>query len=203
MPGPASFSECHHPAEGGDGAGCSGYPDLDMQTSIPIRRLDPAQTRAAAADLGAVLLDCVQGGASVSFMAGLTLAGAEAFWLDVAEAAETDGRAVLVAEDEDGIVGVVEVIPAAPANQPHRADIAKMLVHRRGRRRGLGEALMRAAEAEGAALGKTLLTLDTVEGEAGERLYARLGWTRVGAIPSYALLPDGTPCATVVFYKAL
>jgi GNAT superfamily N-acetyltransferase len=174
-----------------------------MQSPIAIRRLDPAQTRAAAAELGAVLLDCVQGGASVSFMDGLTAEEAQAFWLGVAQAAETDGRAVLVAQDEAGIVGVVEVIPAGPANQPHRADVAKMLVHRRGRRRGLGEALMRAAEAAGAAMGKTLLTLDTVEGEAGERLYARLGWTRVGAIPGYALLPDGTPCATVVFYKAL
>jgi GNAT superfamily N-acetyltransferase len=174
-----------------------------MDTSLRIRRLGAAETRAAAPALADVLLDCVQGGASVSFMAEMTRHEAEAFWLGVAEAAASDGRAVLVAEDAEGLLGVVEVIPAGPPNQPHRADIAKMLVHRRARRRGVGEALMRAAEDAARQMGKTLLTLDTVTGGVAERLYARLGWVAVGSIPNYALMPDGEPCATTVFYKAL
>jgi GNAT superfamily N-acetyltransferase len=151
-----------------------------MDASLTIRRLGADEARAAASALGEVLLDCVRGGASVSFMADMTRDEAEAFWL-----------------------GVAEVIPAGPPNQPHRADIAKMLVHRRARRRGVGEALMRAAEDAARAMGKTLLTLDTVTGGVAERLYARLGWVRVGSIPNYALMPDGEPCATTVFYKAL
>jgi GNAT superfamily N-acetyltransferase len=174
-----------------------------MTSPFCIRRLDPAQVRAAVPALGAVLLDCVQGGASVSFMADLLPEAAEAFWIGVAEAAGQDGRAVLVAEDDEGLLGVVEVIPAGPANQPHRADIAKMLVHRRARRRGVGEGLMRAAEQAARDMGKTLLTLDTVTGGVAERLYARLGWVAVGVIPNYALMPDGEPCGTTVFYKAL
>ncbi|WP_332764928.1 GNAT family N-acetyltransferase [Phenylobacterium sp.] len=172
-----------------------------MTQPFRIRRLEAAATRAAAPALAAILKDCVEGGASVSFMADMTLADALAFWIGVAEAQAADGRAVIVAEDDDGPVGVVEVIPAGPPNQSHRGDVAKMLVHRRGRRRGVGEALMRAAEQAGRDLGKSLLTLDTVEGEAAERLYARLGWVRVGVIPRYALMPDGRPCGTVVFYK--
>ena len=172
-----------------------------MTEPFRIRRLEGAETRAAAPALAAILTDCVEGGASVSFMADLTPADALAFWTGVAEAQAADGRAVIVAEDDKGLFGVVEVIPAGPPNQPHRGDVAKMLVHRRGRRRGVGEALMRAAEQAGRDLGKSLLTLDTVEGEAAERLYARLGWVRVGVIPRYALMPDGRPWGTVVFYK--
>jgi GNAT superfamily N-acetyltransferase len=174
-----------------------------MTASLTIRRLTPDEAEAAAPALADILCDCVAGGASVSFMADLTREAAETFWRGVAAAARNDGRAVLVAEDADGLLGVVEVIPAGMPNQPHRADVAKMLVHRRGRRRGVGAALMRAAEAEALAMGFTLLTLDTVEGGDAERLYGRLGWVRVGAIPNYALMPDGAPCATVVFYRAL
>ncbi len=166
-----------------------------------IRALSPAETDAAVPSLAAVLLDCVAGGASVSFMADLTPERAEAFWSAVASDARSDGRAVLVAEDESGIAGVVEVIPADPDNQPHRADIAKMLVHRRARRQGLAEALLRAAEAAAAAMGKTVLVLDTVTGGDAERLYTRAGWTKVGVIPEYALFPDGRYCDTTVFYK--
>ena len=111
-------------------------------------------------------------------------------------------RAVVVAEDGSGIVGTAQVVWAAPENQPHRADVAKMLVHRRARERGIGAAVLRAAEAAAKTAGKTLLVLDTAS-EAAERLYTREGWQRVGAIPNYALLPNGTPCATVVFYKDL
>ncbi len=165
-----------------------------------IRRLTPAEVRKAAPALAEVLLDCVAGGASVSFMADLRPQEAHAFWTGVAQAAEDDGRAVIVAEDGAGLFGVVQVIPAGPPNQPHRADVAKMLVHRRGRRRGVGEALMRAAEAQAVAMGKTILTLDTADPTA-ERLYTRCGWTRVGEVPDYALLPDGRLCGAVFFYR--
>jgi GNAT superfamily N-acetyltransferase len=165
-----------------------------------IRRLTPAEVRAAAPALAEALLDCVASGASVSFMADLTPQAARAFWTGVAEAAEDDGRAVIVAEDGAGLFGVVQVIPAGAPNQPHRADVAKMLVHRRGRRRGVGEALMRAAEAQAVVMGKTILTLDTADPVA-ERLYARCGWTRVGEVPDYALLPDGRLCGAVFFYR--
>lgn len=172
-----------------------------MAETVCIRRLAPAEAIGAAPALADVMLDCVAGGASIGFMADSTPAEAEAFWRGQAQA--DDGRAILVAEDDAGILGVVQVIPAWQPNQPHRADIAKMLVHRRARRRGVGEALMRAAEAAALEMGRTLLVLDTVTGEAGERLYDRCGFTRVGVIPDYALFPDGRPCATTVFFKAL
>lgn len=169
--------------------------------SIRIRSLTAGETRQAAPALGAVLKDCVDGGASVSFMADLTLDEAIAFWEGVAGSQARDGRAVLVAEDDEGPFGVVEVIPAGMPNQPHRGDVAKMLVHRRGRRRGAAQALLAAAEAAGRELGLTLLVLDTVTGGDAERLYARLGWLRVGEIPGFALMPDGAPCGTTFFYK--
>src|SRR5688572_29587991 len=171
-----------------------------METDICIRRLAPAEARGLAAGLAAVLVDCVDGGSGVNFMAGLTLAEAEAWWRD--ELARDDGRAVFVAEDGQGVCGVVQLVPARQPNQPHRADITKMLVHRRARRRGLGEALMRAAETEALATGRWLLTLDTVEGSDAERLYRRLGWTSFGVVPDYALLPDARPWGATFFYKA-
>jgi GNAT superfamily N-acetyltransferase len=172
-----------------------------MTTSHSIRRLAPAEAAEAASALAEVLVDCVDGGASVGFMAGFTRDAALAFWRTQVEA--RDGRAVLVAEDADGICGVVQVVPASQPNQPHRADVTKMLVRQRARNRGLGEALMRAAEAEARAMGKTLLVLDTVEDSAGDRLYSRVGWTRLGVIPGYALMPDGAPCGAAFFYKVL
>jgi GNAT superfamily N-acetyltransferase len=132
----------------------------------------------------------------------MTGAKAEAFWRDVAASAKRGERAVVVAEDDTGIVATAQVIWAAPENQPHRADVAKMLVRRRARRQGLGAAVLRAAEAAARAAGKAVLVLDTAS-DAAERLYEREGWTRLGAIPNYALMPDGSPCATVVFYKEL
>ena len=137
----------------------------------------------------------------MSFMADLTHEEAVTFWQ--AEASADDGRAILVSEDNQGIFGVVQVIPAWPQNQPHRADISKMLVHRRGRRRGAAEALLTAAEDAARGMNRTLLVLDTVTGGAAEALYAKRGWTRVGVIPDYALMPDGAMSATTVFYKAL
>jgi GNAT superfamily N-acetyltransferase len=155
-------------------------------------------------DLSNVLLDCVEGGASVSFMFPMTRAKAEGFWRSVATSAARGERVVLAAVDEQGaIVGTVQVVWAQPENQPHRGDIAKMLVHRKARRHGVGAALLEAAERVAREAGRTLLVLDTVTGGDAERLYARHGWERCGVIPDYALWPDGRPCATTVFFKAL
>lgn len=171
--------------------------------SIQIRRLNADETLRAAPALGEILKDCVDGGASVSFMADLTLEQATAFWEQAAAAQIADGRAVVVAQDDDGPVGVVQVIPAGTPNQPHRGDVAKMLVHRRARRRGAAQALLAAAEDAARDLGLSLLVLDTVTGGDAERLYVRLGWERVGVIPNYALTPDGEPCSTTYFYKPI
>ena len=111
-------------------------------------------------------------------------------------------RALLVAEDAKGMCGTVQLVLGQPENQPHRADLSKMLVHRRARRQGLGAALMRAAEATARDCGKTLLVLDTANPGA-ERLYERMGWTRVGEVPGYALLPQGGLCGTTFYYRNL
>lgn len=153
-------------------------------------------------ELATVLIDCVEGGASVSFMHPLSRERALAFWRRVAQGVAAGERALIVAEDARGLCGTVQLVLDQPENQPHRAELSKMLVHRRARRRGLGAALMRAAEAAARDCGKTLLVLDTANDEA-ERLYERLGWTRVGMIPDYALLPQGGLCATTVYYRNL
>lgn len=152
--------------------------------------------------LGELLVDCVEGGASVSFMLPLPRAKALAFWQDVAEAVARGERALMVAEDATGIVGTVQLVLDQPENQPHRADLVKMLVHRRARRRGLGAALMQEAERVARDCGKSLLVLDTASEDA-DRLYARLGWQRCGVVPGYALLPQGGLCATTYFYRVL
>ncbi len=152
--------------------------------------------------LAALLIDCVEGGASVSFMHPLPAEKATAFWTRVAEDVAAGGRALFVAADGEGIVGTVQLVLDLPENQPHRADVSKMLVHRRARKRGLGAALMRAAEGFARESGRTLLVLDTASADA-ERLYARLGWKLSGVIPRYALLPNGEPCATSYFYRDL
>ena len=170
--------------------------------SWSVRRLH-AVSDAELAGLSQVLIDCVEGGSSVSFMHPLTPERADAFWRKVAADLAAGARALLVAEDHAGICGTVQLVLDMPENQPHRAELVKMLVHRRARRRGLGEALMRAAESMALECGRTLLVLDAVTGDAGERLYTRLGWTRVGVIPRYALMPDGTYCATTFFYRDL
>lgn len=154
--------------------------------------------------LSDVLIDCVEGGASVSFMWPMTRVKAETFWRAMASDIKTGTRIVLVAEEGQGrIVGTVQVILNLPENQPHRGDVAKMLVHRSVRRRGVGAQLLTAVETQALEAGKTLLVLDTVTGGDAERLYSRLGWIRCGDIPDYALWPDGRRCGTTVFYKAL
>ena len=153
--------------------------------------------------LSDVLIDCVEGGASVSFMLPMSRGKAAAFWRSAAASVARGERFVLAAEDAAGaIIGTVQVILAQPENQPHRGDLAKMLVHRRARRQGIGEALLVAAERRALSAGKTLLVLDTASDDA-ERLYARHGWQRCGQIPDYALWPDGRPCATTYFFKFL
>lgn len=152
--------------------------------------------------LAELLIDCVDGGASVSFMHPLSDSKALAFWRRAADQLAGGERALLVAEDAAGIVGTVQLLLDQPENQPHRADLSKLLVHRRARRQGLGAALMQAAEQLARECGKSLLVLDTAGSEA-ERLYARLGWQRCGVIPGYALLPHGGLCATTYFYREL
>jgi GNAT superfamily N-acetyltransferase len=164
-----------------------------------LHKVDDAQIDA----LADLLIDCVEGGASVSFMLPLSRDRAVGFWRRVARGVAAGERALLVAEDARGLCGTVQLILDLPENQPHRADLAKMLVHRRARRQGLGAALMRAAEATARECGKTLLVLDAVTGGDAERLYARLGWHRVGVIPGYALMPQGGLCDTTVFYRNL
>jgi GNAT superfamily N-acetyltransferase len=165
-----------------------------------VRRLS-ALDAATVDALADVLIDCVEGGASVSFMLPLSRERAVAFWQDVASGVAAGKRAVLVAEDEHGECGTVQLVFDLPENQPHRADVAKMLVHRRARRQGVGEMLMRAAEATARECGKTLLVLDAVTGGDAARLYERLGWVKVGDIPGFALFPNGGPCSTTYYYR--
>lgn len=169
-----------------------------MNLVRPLSRPTEAELEA----LSELLIACVEGGASVSFMHPLAPQRARAFWQQVAADVARGARLLLVAEDEHGICGTVQVVLAQPENQPHRGDIAKMLVHRRARRRGTGAALLAAAEDAARARGKTLLLLDTASAEA-ERLYARAGWVRCGTVPGYALWPQGGLCDTTFFYRRL
>jgi GNAT superfamily N-acetyltransferase len=170
---------------------------------IEIRRLAGAALHAHLDALAEVLHDCVDGGASVGFMAPFTQADARAELESMVAEVDRGRRLLLAAFAGGSLVGTVQVILVLPPNQPHRGEITKLLVHRRARKRGVAERLMRRAEAEALAAGKSLLVLDTVTGDPAERLYTRLGWTPVGVIPGYALYPDGRPCATTVFFKAL
>ena len=170
---------------------------------IEVRRLDVRDLRDHLDALAAVLVDCVEGGASVSYMAPFTHDDARRAFEGWADEAEHGRRLILAAFANGELVGTVQVILALPPNQPHRGEIAKLLVHRAARRRGLARLLMEHAEREARAEGKTLLVLDTVTGDPAERLYQRLGWSTVGVIPGYALYPDGRPCDTTVFFKVL
>lgn len=172
-------------------------------TAPVIRRLDAAEARDRLGELADVLLDCVAGGASVSFMADMTRAEALAFWERVAVGVEAGGRILIVAEIEGRLLGTVQVVASGIPNQPHRSDLSKMLVHREGRRRGLGALMLAEAERASAEAGWWLMVLDTVIDSEGDRLYARGGWTRVGDIPNFALWPDGRLCGTRYYYKDL
>ena len=169
---------------------------------LKLRRLNTV-SEAEIEGLADVLIDCVEGGASVSFMLPLARERAVAFWRKTANGVAAGNRVLIVAEDDRGLCGTVQLIFDLPENQPHRGDVAKMLVRRRARRQGLGAALMRAAEAAAVECGKTLLVLDTVTGGDASRLYERLGWVRVGDIPDYALFPGGGFCGTTVYFRRL
>ncbi|HZO34842.1 MAG TPA: GNAT family N-acetyltransferase [Gaiellaceae bacterium] len=170
---------------------------------IEVRRLDAAELRARLDGLAAVLHDCVAGGASVSYLAPFSLEQARSAFEEFVADAERGRRLILGAFAGGELVGTVQVVLALPPNQPHRAEVAKLLVRRSARRRGIAEQLMAQAEREARAVGKTLLVLDTVTGSAAERLYERLGFTPIGVIPGFALYPDGRPCDATVFWKAL
>ncbi len=168
---------------------------------LQIRELDARMAQQHLPQLADVLRDCVEGGASVNFMWPFTQADAEAFFAKVID--NWGDRILLAAFEEDRLIGTVQIIPATPPNQPHRADIAKLLVHRSARGKGVAQRLMEEVETVSRRIGKTLLVLDTVTGGTAERLYLRLGWTIAGVIPNYCVFPDGRLCGTTIFWKQL
>ena len=170
---------------------------------VEIRRLDAAGVREHIDGLAAVLFDCVDGGASVGYMAPFSHDVARRVFEEYAAEVESGGRVLLAAFSDGALVGTAQVVFAPHPNQPHRADVARVLVRRSARRRGIAQRLMERAESEARAEGRTLLVLDAVTGGDAERLYQRLGWVEVGVIPNYALYPDGRPCDTTYFWKAL
>ena len=177
---------------------------MNDQSAVAVRRVAAHEVADCVPALADVLADCVEGGASVSFMLPLPRERALAFWRGVADGVQRGDRILLVAQEPRGrIIGTVQLITALPENQPHRADVAKMLVHRSARRRGVAQQLMAAVDDEARRAGKTVLVLDTVTGGDAERLYARAGWQRVGEVPRYALMPEGGFCSTTFFYKHL
>jgi GNAT superfamily N-acetyltransferase len=172
-------------------------------TDVEIRRLSLQEAYGALDGLAGVLHDCVEGGASVSFMDPFTLDDARRWFEGALPEVGVGTRVLLAAYDDGELVGTVQLVHAVAPNQAHRADIAKLLVHRKARGRGIAALLMERAEEEALAEGKWLLVLDTVTGSGAERLYQRLGWNTVGSIPDYAQYPDGRMCATTVFWKRL
>ena len=174
-----------------------------MSDRLEIRRLTGDDLWTHLDALAGVLADCVAGGASVSYMAPFSHDDARVAFSGMADEAARGNRLILGAFDDGRVVGTVQVILAVPPNQPHRAEIAKLLVSSAARNRGIAQRLMEAAEIEARAEGKSLLVLDAVTGGDAARLYARLDWTTVGVIPNYALYPDGRPCDTTVFWKAI
>jgi GNAT superfamily N-acetyltransferase len=186
----------------------TGASKADQGPPISVRRVGPdeahAHAKALTAALADVLIDCVEGGASVSFMLPLTREKALHFWHGVLEGVTRGERILLVAENGDKrILGTVQLITAQPDNQPHRADVAKMLVHRDARRCGVAAKLLAAIDHTAREQRKTVLVLDTVTGGDAERLYRRAGWQAVGVVPNYALMPDGAYCGTTFFHKQL
>jgi GNAT superfamily N-acetyltransferase len=168
-----------------------------------IRRLTAQEAREHLQALARVLHDCVEGGASVSFMFPFSQADAQRFFSKVIDGIDAGDRVLLAAFEGDTLVGTVQIVTATPPNQPHRAEIAKLLVHRSARGKGVAAALMAAVEQHARVAGKTLLMLDTVTGSAAERLYQRLNWTKAAVIPRYAMFPDGRWCDTTIFWKQL
>lgn len=178
--------------------------EKQMNDSITVRRVGTNEAATCVEALADVLIDCVEGGASVSFMLPIVREKAVEFWQKVADGVVSGERVLLIAEDGNGqIVGTVQLITVQPENQPHRADVAKMLVHRRVRRNGIGQRLMAEVERVAREENKFVLVLDTVTGGDAERLYERAGWKRVGEVPNYALMPSGELCGTTFYCKQL
>lgn len=171
--------------------------------AITIREITAGEAEARLAELAAILVDAVAHGASVNFLAGFTHDEAAAFWRGQLPGIADGGRRLLVADDGTTLIGTVVLTKAPQPNQPHRADVGKMLVLKAARRRGLGRRLLAAVEALAASQGLTLLQLDTQTGSAAEGLYTTSGWTRFGIVPGHALTPDGTPAETSFLYKRL
>ena len=168
-----------------------------MTTSFSLRTLSRADILENLSPLSDILADCVNGGASVSFMLPFSLQTARTFWLRIAESVAAGERLVLVAEHAG------QVVIDQPENQPHRADVAKLLVHQNARRQGLANVLMNYLEQLAREQGKSVLVLDTATGSGAERFYVQCGWEKAGEIPRYALMPDGAMTATSLFYKIL
>ena len=171
--------------------------------SIRIRILDEGETRASLPALCAILSDCVEGGASVGFLSPYPPESAVPFWEAVADAAGEAATVLFVAEVGGEILGTAQLGVKLPPNQSHRADVKKLLVHRKARGLGLARRLMEAAEAEALRRGRYVLVLDTATGSPAEAIYERFGWQRIGVIPRYALMPDGSFCGSTFFSKAL
>lgn len=175
-----------------------------MSEDLSVRRIGANEAVACLDALADVLIDCVEGGASVGYMLPLAREKALGFWRGVAEGVARNERVLLIAENRAGeILGTVQLIVAQPDNQPHRADVGKMLVCRKARRQGIAQRLMAAVEDVARDEGKSVLVLDTVTGGAAEGLYEKAGWQRVGVVPKYALMPDGEFCATTIYYRHL
>jgi GNAT superfamily N-acetyltransferase len=182
----------------------SSAPPGALPGALPtIRTLTGQDARAQLPALAEILVDCVEGGASVGFLSPFTVEDGIAYWSGVADAVSGGQTVLLVAEIAGDLVGTVQLGIGLPPNQPHRADLKKLLVHRRGRGQGLARLLMAAAEEAALARGRHLLVLDTATGSPAEGLYERLGWTSAGIIPDYALFPDGRFCHSTFFYKTL
>ena len=174
-----------------------------MSAKVEITALGASVADAALDQLAGVLVDCVEGGASVSFMAPFSHDSALAFFRKVAGSVASGDTVLLAARLDGKIVGTVQLGLDTPPNQPHRADVKKMLVHRSARGRGIGAALMTAIEEEARRHGRWLLVLDTVPDENGHRLYLRAGWKQTGLVPDYAMFPDGQLCDTAIMWKRL
>jgi ribosomal protein S18 acetylase RimI-like enzyme len=153
--------------------------------------------------LAGLLVETVASGGSVSFMHPLDPDIARGFWSDTLAAADAGGRIVLTARAAGGLVGTVTLLLAMPQNQPHRAEIAKLMTSLAARGRGVARALVREAERRAASCGRTLITLDTAAEEGAGGFYERLGYERAGAIPGYAQKPHGGLCATLIYFKRL
>jgi len=173
--------------------------------TVTLCQLEPSDLRAQLTDFSGLLVSCVEAGASIGFMAPFILEQARVFWTGIAGKVEAGDRLIWSARDEETgeLLGTVQLIVGLPDNQPHRGDVAKLMVSPSARRRGVARLLMQALEAEARRRGLRTLVLDTVTGSPADSLYRQLGWIEVGPVPDYALFPDGTPCSTTFFYRSL